>query len=478
MYIEHPINFTKEQLKKLIKGISIQFKPHELNGSGAKTIHLTRGQHKKLTHALTHGKGMRVCMEHPDQMRHNMIHGAGWREIMDNLTRNFSGGDIWGDIGNAFNPQTNGVAQAFNPQTNGVAQAVTQTFNPALGRELTSIVKPWVRPVIKTGVSSGIGYMTGVPFAGTAISPLTDMGVNKAMDEINLGVGIGGKGSVRRGTGVKGRRGKGIDEYIIKSLLGAAGTPYEIMGINPGTLGYDFGHDVVAPQMFKVLPPERVHSWFKGKEPEKPRPVRKGKGWREDIQPVVHSGLYGRYGNQGKGLFDEKFSVNEAKDFINNDVRNLFGGKVKRTRKASGLFDEKFSVNDAKNFINNDVKNLFGGKVKRGKGTRLLDQKFSVNEAKDFINNDVKNLFGGKVKKNKGKGMPDWLKKTIGVPQYIVNGVMTTVKPPMNVMGEMVNQFGQVIDQYGQLKDQKYRVMNGRGRGRPRKAGALFPAGY
>lgn len=34
-----------------------------------------------------------------------------------------AGGDIWGDIGNAFDPNKNGVAKAFDPNQNGVAQA-------------------------------------------------------------------------------------------------------------------------------------------------------------------------------------------------------------------------------------------------------------------------------------------------------------------------------------------------------------------
>ena len=43
-------------------------------------------------------------------------------------------GDIWGDIGNAFNPQTNGVAQSFYAATSNAEQdfqtiGLTHFFN-------------------------------------------------------------------------------------------------------------------------------------------------------------------------------------------------------------------------------------------------------------------------------------------------------------------------------------------------------------
>jgi hypothetical protein len=40
-----------------------------------------------------------------------------------------AGGDIWGDIGNAFNPNKNGVAKAFDPNQNGVAKAFDPNQN-------------------------------------------------------------------------------------------------------------------------------------------------------------------------------------------------------------------------------------------------------------------------------------------------------------------------------------------------------------
>ena len=60
------------------------------------------------------------------------------------------------------------------------------------------------------------------------------------------------------------KSGKGFEDFI-KSVGATAGKPYEISGINPFTAGYNLGHDVIAPELMKVLPPEKVKKSLGGK---------------------------------------------------------------------------------------------------------------------------------------------------------------------------------------------------------------------
>lgn len=63
----------------------------------------------------------------------------------------------------------------------------------------------------------------------------------------------------------EGRKVGGGWEDIIKKVGNIAGKPYEISGVNPFDFGYNLGHDKIAPEMFKVLPPEKVHAFFGAK---------------------------------------------------------------------------------------------------------------------------------------------------------------------------------------------------------------------
>ena len=107
------------------------------------------------------------------------------------------GGDIWGDIGRALNPNTNGVAQAFSP--GGSAQQ----FGEQIGQKL----RDNVRPIITTGIDSGLSYATGVPMLGSLVGKAgLDDAVNRGLDKANLGFGIRGRkkqDDVMEGMGMK-----------------------------------------------------------------------------------------------------------------------------------------------------------------------------------------------------------------------------------------------------------------------------------
>jgi len=63
----------------------------------------------------------------------------------------------------------------------------------------------------------------------------------------------------------EGRKTGGGWEDMIKKVGNSVGKPFEISGVNPFDFGYNLGHDTIAPELFKVLPPEKVHAFFGAK---------------------------------------------------------------------------------------------------------------------------------------------------------------------------------------------------------------------
>ena len=84
-----------------------------------------------------------------------------------------NGGNILSDINKAFNPKQNGVANAFN--------------------QVKDVVQPYIRPAITQGLVGGINMMTGVP-VGSIAQPGISYGVNTALDKLNIGIGLRGRG--------------------------------------------------------------------------------------------------------------------------------------------------------------------------------------------------------------------------------------------------------------------------------------------
>ena len=107
------------------------------------------------------------------------------------------GGDIWGDIGRAFDPKKNGVAKAFDPKQNGVSNAFNKTFTPQLGRDITSGLIHQALPAVISGVAgSATSALTGNPALGFAVGQTAGKYAGKeAGDALGkaTGYGLGGK---------------------------------------------------------------------------------------------------------------------------------------------------------------------------------------------------------------------------------------------------------------------------------------------
>ena len=146
MFLEHDFSPTADAIKKLIRGEPVQFKPLHL-GKGAFSIHLNNDLTKKLNKAVRLGKGLRISLD-GDAIKHNVQHGKGWKEIFQKMRRSKKGGNIWDDMRNAFNPNTNGTTQFFTktlPSTL-IHQAIP-ALTGALGAAGAEILAPELGPI-------------------------------------------------------------------------------------------------------------------------------------------------------------------------------------------------------------------------------------------------------------------------------------------------------------------------------------------
>lgn len=116
------------------------------------------------------------------------------------------GGDIWGDIGRAFDPKKNGVAKALDPNQNGVSNAFNKTFTPQLGRDITSGLIHKALPAVISGVAgTATSALTGNPALGFAVGQTAGKYAGKeAGDALGKATGYGLGGKLKRPHLVKG----------------------------------------------------------------------------------------------------------------------------------------------------------------------------------------------------------------------------------------------------------------------------------
>jgi uncharacterized membrane protein len=105
------------------------------------------------------------------------------------------GGGIFDDIGRAFNPKTNGVANAFQ-----------KTFTPDLGRKIATPLIHQALPAAISGTTGAlVGAATGNPLLGFAVGQTAGKYAGqKAGDALGDKVGLGmkrGRGRPRKGCG-------------------------------------------------------------------------------------------------------------------------------------------------------------------------------------------------------------------------------------------------------------------------------------
>ena len=79
-------------------------------------------------------------------------------------------------------PNKNGVARAFDPKQNGVTAGAEKAVDTLRNN---------IRPIIHTGISSGISALTGIPLSGAVIGQLgLNNAVDRGLDKANLGFGF------------------------------------------------------------------------------------------------------------------------------------------------------------------------------------------------------------------------------------------------------------------------------------------------
>jgi hypothetical protein len=99
---------------------------------------------------------------------------------------------------------------------------------------------------------------------GSAFSNIVGAGATDPCWEGYEQIGMKKKRGKKVPNCVPAKSGKGFVD-LIKSVGSTAGKPYEISGVNPFNLGYSVGHDLLAPELMKVLPPEKVKKALSGK---------------------------------------------------------------------------------------------------------------------------------------------------------------------------------------------------------------------
>ena len=134
---------------------------------------------------------------------HTIIHYYG------DPMRGVKGGNIFDDIGNALNPDKNGIAQAFQekivkPFEQTIVKPAEQTFTPELGRQITTgLIRQALPAVIKGVVSSGTTAVTGNPVLGfVAGQTAGKVAGEKAGEELAkaTGYGVGRKSRFVKGS--------------------------------------------------------------------------------------------------------------------------------------------------------------------------------------------------------------------------------------------------------------------------------------
>jgi hypothetical protein len=139
---------------------------------------------------------------------HTIIHYYG--DPMRSVKGGMTGGDIFSDMADAFNPDKNGVAQAFQekivkPFEQTIVKPAEQTFTPELGRQITTgLIRQALPAVIKGVVSSGTTAVTGNPVLGfVAGQTAGKVAGDKAGEELAKATGYG---VARKGRFVKGSK--------------------------------------------------------------------------------------------------------------------------------------------------------------------------------------------------------------------------------------------------------------------------------
>ena len=153
-YDEYAPKMKKYAKQKAIEKLQEYVKPKGDGYTGFTGHGLSNKRHKK---------GSDEAKAHMAKIRSMRKHGNGFNPF---------DGNSWKDLGNQIN--------------NTVVQPVK------------TVVAPYIRPIIKTGLTTGINAITDSP-AGTFLSPLTGMAVDKGLDAAKIGIGFkkSFQGSVR-----------------------------------------------------------------------------------------------------------------------------------------------------------------------------------------------------------------------------------------------------------------------------------------
>ena len=187
-FTNHNLNLTKSQAKQLMKGGAISLKASQMTDDGDHQLQMLPANSKKIMSAMKKGKGVRITFKPKECVINKHTKGNLITELKD-------GTGFWDDLGNAFDPNKNGVAQAFSPGgvvekvSKGVAKDVISTVLPAAASGLAGLAFSETGPgSIAAGAAAGI--------AGRQVANIIN-------EKIGSGIKRRGKGMTRSGKDIK-----------------------------------------------------------------------------------------------------------------------------------------------------------------------------------------------------------------------------------------------------------------------------------
>ena len=141
---KHSIALTQPQIRKLMRGQVVQLRAGEVDGPSE--IHVGGEMSRKLHHAKSHNKGVRVSLD-AEERKHNAHNNEEFRKLLTRAQCKHYGCGFIGDLKKVGHD----ISRGFN-----------QTFSKAHMRQANQFLKDKVAPVAKA-----VGKAVAAPLAGT-----------------------------------------------------------------------------------------------------------------------------------------------------------------------------------------------------------------------------------------------------------------------------------------------------------------------
>lgn len=185
----HKIQLSDAQKRKLLRGHCIQLKHAHLN-NGADVV-LDPAQGKKVRTAIRTGAGVRIQFVNDDLIRHNCVHGAGFKELLSKAKSKLLGLHNHLQQSGAYDTVKKVGKKIGKKLVNDAVQMAKQQA-AAYVADQTADLNPAIKGIINKGANQLINSQAGYAqnYANSAIDGL---GIGKTERKIIKGLKTVGK---------------------------------------------------------------------------------------------------------------------------------------------------------------------------------------------------------------------------------------------------------------------------------------------